>query len=46
MLGRVMSKEGDDAEAIGAFQAAVNNLSNTVDANHPKLLLARRLASG
>ena len=26
------------------YQAAINNLSNTVDANHPKLALASRLA--
>lgn len=44
MLGRVLAKHGDAAEAAAAFQAAINNLSNTVDADHPKLLLARQLA--
>jgi tetratricopeptide (TPR) repeat protein len=43
MLGRVQAEQGKDAEAAAAFQAAVNNLSNTVDANNPKLLLARKL---
>ena len=44
MLGRVMAKRGDEAGARPAFQAAIDNLSNTVDADHPQLVLARRLA--
>ena len=41
MLGRVMAKQGDTAGAGRAFHAAVDNLSNTVDEDHPALLLAR-----
>jgi hypothetical protein len=44
MLGRVLKRQGDEVGARKAFQAAVENLSNTVDADHPKLLLARQLA--
>jgi tetratricopeptide (TPR) repeat protein len=44
MLGRVLAKQGDAAKAAAAFQAAIDNLSNTVDADHPRLLLARQLA--
>jgi tetratricopeptide (TPR) repeat protein len=44
MLGRVLAKQGDASEAAAAYQAAINNLSNTVDADHPKLSLARQLA--
>jgi hypothetical protein len=44
MLGRVVAKQGDAARAKQAFQAAVEHLSNTVDADHPKLLQARELA--
>jgi len=44
MLGRVLSIQNDTAQARHAFLAAIANLSNTVDANHPKLLLARQLA--
>jgi hypothetical protein len=44
MSGRIMAKRGDDAGAREAFQAAIDNLSNTVDADHPKLVLARQLA--
>jgi cytochrome c-type biogenesis protein CcmH/NrfG len=44
MLGRVLARRGDPVGARKAFQAAVENLSNTVDADHPKLLLARQLA--
>jgi serine/threonine protein kinase len=46
MLGRVLKREGDLVGARKAFQAAIENLSNTVDADHPKLLLARQLADG
>jgi cytochrome c-type biogenesis protein CcmH/NrfG len=41
MLGRVMAKQGDTAEAGRAFHAAVDNLANTIDEDHPALLLAR-----
>jgi tetratricopeptide (TPR) repeat protein len=44
MLGRVLKAQGDHVGGRKAFQAAVENLSNTVDADHPKLLLARQLA--
>jgi tetratricopeptide (TPR) repeat protein len=43
-LGSVLAKEGNTAEAAKAFRAAVDNLSHTVDADHPKLLRARQLA--
>jgi tetratricopeptide (TPR) repeat protein len=46
ILGRVLQRRGDQVGAGKAFQAAVENLSNTVDADHPKLLLARHLADG
>ncbi len=44
MLGRVLAKEGDASHAREAFAAAVSNLSNTVDADHPMLMQARLLA--
>ena len=37
-------KQGKLAMALEAFRAAVANLQNTVDADHPKLVLARQLA--
>jgi hypothetical protein len=40
----VLAKEGNAAEAGKAFHAAVENLSNTVEADHPMLLRARQLA--
>jgi len=43
MLGRVLQARGESAEAAKALQAAVENLSNTVDADHPQLVLARKL---
>ena len=43
-LGQVVSRKGDGTGASKAFHAAVENLSNTVDADNPKLLLARQLA--
>jgi hypothetical protein len=43
ILGRVLIKRADVAGARGSFAAAVENLSNTVAADHPMLLLARRL---
>lgn len=45
MVGRVMAKQGDGAGASRAFLSAVDNLSNTVDADHPQLVLARQLVS-
>jgi serine/threonine-protein kinase len=45
MLGQVLAKEGDNPGALEALNAAVDNLSHSIDADHPKLLLARRLAS-
>ena len=46
MLGRALAKQQRAADAQGAFQAAITNLSNTVDAAHPMLLMAREMASG
>ena len=43
-LGRALSNEGNVRESAEAFRAAVEHLSNTVDADHPMLLLARQLA--
>jgi hypothetical protein len=43
-LGRVQAEQGNVADAHGAFEAAVTNLANTVDAGHPMLLQARDLA--
>jgi hypothetical protein len=40
----VLVKEADAGRAQSAFHAAIENLSNTVDADHPMLLLARQLA--
>jgi tetratricopeptide (TPR) repeat protein len=44
ILGRVLVKEADAGRAQSALRAAIENLSNTVDADHPMLLLARQLA--
>jgi serine/threonine protein kinase len=44
VLGRVLAKQGDEVGAHKAFRWAVDNLSNTVDPAHPKLLMARALA--
>jgi len=44
VLGQVLAKRGDAAGAAKAFRAAVENLSNTVDADHPMLLRAQLLA--
>jgi tetratricopeptide (TPR) repeat protein len=46
VLGRVLAKKGDAAGSQQALRAALENLSNTVDADHPMLLLARQLAHG
>jgi hypothetical protein len=43
MLGRSLQEVGNPAEARTAVEAAVANLSNTVDADHPALLQARQL---
>lgn len=41
MLGRGLRAEGDGTEARKAGQHAVTHLQNTVDADHPALILAR-----
>jgi serine/threonine protein kinase len=46
VLGRVLAMKGDVAGSQEAFRAALEHLSNTVDADHPLLLLARQLAPG
>jgi eukaryotic-like serine/threonine-protein kinase len=45
ILGRVLAREGDNRGSQQALDAAVDNLANTVDADHPMLLLARQLDS-
>ena len=45
MLGRVLAKRGNGNDARSAFLSAVDNLSNTVDADHPQLVLARQLST-
>ena len=44
VIGQVLAKRGEATGAAKAFHAAVENLSNTVDADHPMLLRARLLA--
>ena len=44
LLGRALAGQGNGVEAHKAFVAAVEHLSNTVDADHPLLQRARRLA--
>jgi tetratricopeptide (TPR) repeat protein len=46
VLGRVLAKEGDTAGSQQALRSAREHLSNTVDPDHPMLLLARQLAHG
>jgi serine/threonine protein kinase len=46
MLGRVLAKKGDTVGSRQALLAAIDHLSNTVDPDHPLLLLARQLAQG
>jgi eukaryotic-like serine/threonine-protein kinase len=46
MLGRVRQQQGDRAAARRALQEAVKELANTVDADHPDLLLAKQLLDG
>jgi tetratricopeptide (TPR) repeat protein len=43
MLGRALQARGDIPQARKAFETAITHLSNTVDADHPELLRARRL---
>jgi tetratricopeptide (TPR) repeat protein len=43
MLGRVLQKKDDASGSQQALRAAIDNLSNTVDSDHPMLLLARQL---
>jgi serine/threonine-protein kinase len=45
-LGRVLAKKGDTAGSQQALRSALEHLSNTVDPDHPMLLLARQLAHG
>jgi serine/threonine-protein kinase len=44
LLGRVLVQQGHTDQAHNAFVGAVTNLSNTVEASHPLLLMARELA--
>jgi serine/threonine-protein kinase len=44
LLGRAQQKSGRRELATESFRAAIANLANTVDADHPARLLARRLA--
>jgi tetratricopeptide (TPR) repeat protein len=44
LLGRILTKQGKPVDARAALLAAVENLSNTVDPDHPMLRLAQRLA--
>jgi tetratricopeptide (TPR) repeat protein len=43
-LGRALASQGNRADSHAALQAAIEHLSNTVDADHPMLKLARELA--
>jgi uncharacterized protein involved in exopolysaccharide biosynthesis len=43
MLGRALKARGDIEQARKALEAAVAQLSNTVDPDHPKLVRAREL---
>jgi serine/threonine-protein kinase len=45
MLGRAWQAKGDLSQARRAYDAAVANLSNTVDADHPELVRARKLSA-
>jgi serine/threonine-protein kinase len=45
MLGKVLAQKGEASAARAAFRAAIQNLSNTVDADHPLLQEAQRLAA-
>lgn len=43
MLGRALSAGGERAPAQAALQSAVTHLSNTVDEDHPALVIARNM---
>jgi tetratricopeptide (TPR) repeat protein len=43
VLGRVLAKRGDAVGSRQALLAAIEHLSQTVDPDHPQLLLARQL---
>jgi len=45
LLGRVLARQGNVAQARQAAQSAVDHLSNTVDPDHPLLKDARQLAT-
>jgi serine/threonine protein kinase len=45
-MGNILARKGTATEAKQAYRAAVEHLSHTVDATHPKLLLAQQLAGG
>ena len=45
LIARILARQGSAAEAKKAAQTAVNNLSQTVDADHPWLREARQLAA-
>jgi hypothetical protein len=45
MLGRAWQTMGDLPQARRAYDAAIANLSHTVDTDHPELLRARKLAA-
>ncbi len=42
-LGRALQRAGDSVQAHAAFESAIRHLSNTVVADHPALVEARRL---
>jgi serine/threonine-protein kinase len=46
VLGKVLAKKGDSAAGREALLAAIDHLSNTVDPDHPLLLLARQWVQG
>ena len=46
ILGRVLTKKGDSDGGREALLAAIDHLSNTLDPDHPLLLLARQAVQG
>jgi tetratricopeptide (TPR) repeat protein len=46
VLGKVLAKKGDSVGGHEALLAAIDHLSNTVDPDHPLLLLARQWVQG
>src|SRR5262249_36878426 len=44
ILGEVLARQGKAKGAAQAFRAAIDNLANTVDADHPMLIRAMQLA--